>query len=120
MLIRNKDHRSKDYSNIKDVFRPGHADYTYLKKYGLRDYRGGGRSSGRETACRVAAGAVAKKILDQHDIKIIAYKSNIVLIYSIFFIFKCHKTRQMKQLQNVSLSTDRPTLFSDFFSTLAE
>lgn len=73
LLIRNEDQRSKDYSNIKDVFRPGHADYTFLKKYGIRDYRGGGRSSGRETACRVAAGAVAKKILDQHNIKVIAY-----------------------------------------------
>ncbi len=73
MLIRNEDHRSKDYSNIKDIFRPGHADYTFQKKYGIRDYRGGGRSSGRETACRVAAGAVAKKILDLQNIKIIAY-----------------------------------------------
>lgn len=73
MLIRNEDQRSKDYSNLKDTFRPGHADFTYQAKYGIRDYRGGGRSSGRETACRVAAGAVAKKILAQHNIKIIAY-----------------------------------------------
>ena len=73
ILIRNEDQRSQDYSDIKDVFRPGHADYTYLMKYGLRDYRGGGRSSGRETACRVAAGAVAKKILNAQKIKIIAY-----------------------------------------------
>jgi len=56
--------RSKDYGNIKDKFRPGHADYTYFKKYGIRDYRGGGRSSARETAARVAAGAVAKKVLE--------------------------------------------------------
>ncbi len=73
MLIRNEDQRPNDYSNIKDVFRPGHADYTFLSKYGIRDYRGGGRSSGRETACRVAAGAVAKKILDREKVKIIAY-----------------------------------------------
>jgi len=73
MIIPNKDHRSKDYSNIKDIFRPGHADYTYFMKYGNRDHRGGGRSSGRETACRVAAGAVAKKILSQNDINIVAY-----------------------------------------------
>ena len=53
--------RSKDYKDIKDKFRPGHADFTYLKKYGIRDYRGGGRSSARETAARVAAGAIAKK-----------------------------------------------------------
>lgn len=73
MVIYNTDQRSKDYSDIKDKFRPGHADYTYFMKYGLRDYRGGGRSSGRETACRVAAGAVAKKILDKQNIKIVAY-----------------------------------------------
>lgn len=65
LLIRNVDARSKDYSDIKDKFRPGHADYTYFKKYGIRDYRGGGRSSARETACRVAAGSIARKILAQ-------------------------------------------------------
>ena len=63
LLIRNEDQRSKDYSEIKDLFRPGHADYTYHQKYGQRDYRGGGRSSARETAMRVAAGAIAKKFL---------------------------------------------------------
>ena len=63
MIIYNKDMRSKDYGNIKNKFRPGHADFTYFKKYGIRDYRGGGRQSARETACRVAAGAVAKQIL---------------------------------------------------------
>lgn len=73
ILIRNEDQRSQDYSNLKDAFRPGHADYTYQVKYGFRDYRGGGRSSGRETACRVAAGAVAKKILKQQKVDIIAY-----------------------------------------------
>jgi len=73
ILIRNEDARSKDYENIKDVFRPGHADFSYIAKYGIRDYRGGGRSSGRETACRVAAGAVAKKILAKYNIQIIVY-----------------------------------------------
>jgi len=63
LLIRNNDTRSKDYSEIKDKFRPGHADYTYHQKYGFRDYRGGGRASARETAARVAAGAIARKIL---------------------------------------------------------
>lgn len=63
LLIENQDQRSKDYSEIKDLFRPGHADYTYYKKYGIRDYRGGGRASARETAMRVAAGAIAKKYL---------------------------------------------------------
>ena len=64
LIIYNEDMRSKDYGNIKDKFRPGHADYTYFKKYGIRDYRGGGRSSARETAARVAAGAIAKKVLE--------------------------------------------------------
>jgi chorismate synthase len=63
LLIVNQDARSKDYSAIKDIFRPGHADFTYFQKYGIRDYRGGGRSSARETATRVAAGAVARKLL---------------------------------------------------------
>jgi len=65
LLIRNTDQRSKDYSKIKDLFRPGHADYTYWQKYGIRDYRGGGRQSARETAVRVAAGAIAKKWLHE-------------------------------------------------------
>ena len=65
LLIRNEDQRSKDYGNIAETFRPGHADYTYNQKYGFRDYRGGGRSSARETAVRVAAGAIAKKWLQE-------------------------------------------------------
>ena len=63
LVVENEDARSKDYDDIKDTFRPGHADYTYFKKYGIRDHRGGGRSSARETAMRVAAGAIARKIL---------------------------------------------------------
>ncbi|QSX28830.1 chorismate synthase [Shewanella cyperi] len=78
LLIENTDQRSQDYSNIKDLFRPGHADYTYQQKYGLRDYRGGGRSSARETAMRVAAGAVAKKYLKQvHGIEIYGFLSQL-------------------------------------------
>lgn len=73
LLVRNTNQQSKDYSNIKDVFRPGHADYTFWQKYGIRDYRGGGRSSGRETTARVAAGSVAKKVLDQLGIVVTAY-----------------------------------------------
>ena len=65
LIIKNEDHRSKDYSDIKNVFRPGHADYAYWKKYGIRDYRGGGRSSARETAMRVAAGAIARKVIEK-------------------------------------------------------
>ena len=73
LLIENKDQKSKDYSDIKDKFRPGHADFTYHEKYGIRDYRGGGRSSARETAMRVAAGAIARKVLEtqiQNDVQI--------------------------------------------------
>jgi chorismate synthase len=65
LLIENVDQRSKDYGDIKDKFRPGHADFTYMAKYGLRDYRGGGRSSARETAMRVAAGAIARKVIPE-------------------------------------------------------
>jgi chorismate synthase len=78
LIIQNTDQRSKDYSNIMDRFRPGHADYTYYKKYGFRDYRGGGRSSARETAMRVAAGAVAKKYLKAcYDIEVRGYLSQL-------------------------------------------
>jgi chorismate synthase len=78
LLIENTDQKSKDYSNIKDLFRPAHADYTYQQKYGLRDYRGGGRSSARETAIRVAAGAIAKKYLQQHcGVQVRAYLSQL-------------------------------------------
>lgn len=78
LIIKNSDQRSQDYSEIKDRFRPGHADYTYQQKYGLRDYRGGGRSSARETAIRVAAGAIAKKYLATHfGIKIHGFLSQI-------------------------------------------
>ncbi len=70
LLIRNQDQRSRDYSKIADRFRPGHADFTYQKKYGVRDYRGGGRSSARETAIRVAAGAIAKQLLASHGVSV--------------------------------------------------
>lgn len=73
LLIKNNDARSKNYDHIKNEFRPGHADYTYHHKYGVRDYRGGGRASARETAMRVAAGAIAKKFLSQQGIKIQGY-----------------------------------------------
>lgn len=81
LLIENTDQRSQDYSAIKDLFRPGHADYTYEQKYGLRDYRGGGRSSARETAMRVAAGAIAKKYLAlKHGIKVRGYLAQIGVV----------------------------------------
>ncbi len=78
LLIRNEDQRSKDYGNIAETFRPGHADYTYWQKYGIRDYRGGGRSSARETAVRVAAGAIAKKWLaERYGVTIRGYLSQL-------------------------------------------
>ncbi|SEQ37510.1 chorismate synthase [Amphritea atlantica] len=77
LLIENTDQRSKDYSNIAETFRPAHADYVYTHKYGFRDYRGGGRSSARETAMRVAAGAVAKKYLAQKGVEVRGYLSQL-------------------------------------------
>ncbi|MCZ4319802.1 chorismate synthase [Aequorivita viscosa] len=77
--IENTDQKSKDYSHIKDIYRPSHADFTYDKKYGVRDYRGGGRSSARETACRVVAGAIAKQLLS--EIKINAFVSSVGEIF---------------------------------------
>ncbi len=77
MMVRNADQHSKDYSDIAEVFRPGHADYTFWGKYGIRDYRGGGRSSGRETIGRVAAGAIAVQILEELGITICAYTKSI-------------------------------------------
>ena len=78
LLIFNKDHKSTDYSNIKDIFRPSHGDYTYFKKYGIRDYRGGGRASARETACRVVGGAIAKKFLkEKENIDVLAFVEQI-------------------------------------------
>jgi len=73
LIIYNEDYKSQHYEELKDVFRPGHADFTFYMKYGIRDHRGGGRSSGRETACRVACGAIAKKLLERKGVKIIAH-----------------------------------------------
>jgi chorismate synthase len=77
LIIENQDQKSHDYGDIKDKFRPSHADYTYFKKYGIRDYRGGGRSSARETAMRVASGAIARKIIAKHNIEIFGYITQI-------------------------------------------
>ncbi|MDN3505199.1 MAG: chorismate synthase [Rhabdochlamydiaceae bacterium] len=77
IIIPNRDVRSKDYEQVKKVLRPGHANFTYLEKYGIYDYRGGGRASARETACRVAAGAVAKKLLKLYNIEITTYLHSI-------------------------------------------
>jgi chorismate synthase len=77
LLVYNKDHRSRDYTEIMDTYRPGHADMAYDAKYGFRDYRGGGRSSGRETIARVAAGAIAKKILNELGVQLVTYTKSI-------------------------------------------
>ncbi len=80
LMIENQDVKSKDYNDIKDKFRPGHADFTYFKKYGIRDYRGGGRSSARETAMRVAAGAIARKVLEDELSKKVKVRGHVVQI----------------------------------------
>ena len=89
ILIRNEDKRSRDYESIKNKFRPGHADFTYFKKYGIRDYRGGGRQSARETASRVAAGAIAKKVLE----KKIGVKYNVKGAVTQLGILGCDKNK---------------------------
>jgi len=89
MIIYNKDAKSRDYESIKNKFRPGHADFTYLMKYGIRDYRGGGRQSARETACRVAAGAIAKKVLKN----ILGKKFNIIGAVTNLGILGCDKKK---------------------------
>ena len=88
IIIHNEDKRSRDYETIKNKFRPGHADYTYFKKYGIRDFRGGGRQSARETACRVAAGAVAKIVLK----KIIGKKFNVIGAVTQLGLMSCDKS----------------------------
>ena len=88
IIIYNEDKRSRDYETIKNKFRPGHADYTYFKKYGIRDYRGGGRQSARETACRVAAGAVAKVVLK----KMIGLKFNVIGAVTQLGLMSCDKS----------------------------
>ena len=85
--IKNEDAKSKDYTHVKDAFRPSHADFTYQQKYGIRDYRGGGRSSARETACRVVAGAIAQQILATIGVEVKAYVSAVGNIK----LNKCHK-----------------------------
>src|SRR6478672_13432524 len=77
ILFRNADQRSADYGDIKEKYRPGHADFTFDAKFGFRDYRGGGRSSARETICRVAAGAVAKKLLAREGIRVLGYVTQV-------------------------------------------
>jgi chorismate synthase len=99
-IIHNKDHKSADYDQLKDIFRPSHADYTYQEKYGHRDHRGSGRASARETACRVVGGAIAKQLLDLQQVKIFAYVSQVAHIAT-------PKTYQELQLTTIDNSMVR-------------
>jgi len=94
LIIYNEDHHSADYSQIKEVYRPGHADYTFDQKYGFRDYRGGGRSSARETIARVAAGAIARKVLASLGITIQAYATTIGPIKADMTVFDAQEIRR--------------------------
>ena len=111
LIIFNEDQRSKDYGEIKDKFRPGHADYTYSKKYGFRDYRGAGRSSARETVARVAGGAVAKKVLkDMIGLDIFGYVSQIAYIQTAmeYYLWTCsYNIIFEKQIETVGLEASR-------------
>lgn len=98
MVIFNENQKSRDYTNVKDLFRPGHADFTYFEKYGLRDYRGGGRSSARETAARVAAGAIAKLLLKELNIEVVSGICEIDGIKSSQLDFEFAKTSEIYTL----------------------
>ncbi len=106
MLIHNKDVRSADYEELKFKLRPGHADFTYREKFGITDYRGGGRSSARETACRVAAGAIAKKILDKFNIVVFAYVNKIANIESIISYYKNFDINKIDEYRNIVEKSD--------------
>lgn len=98
-MIRNRNQNSSDYNNLKDIYRPSHADYTYQQKYGIRDHRGGGRTSARETAARVVAGAVAKLYLNQIGIHITAYTSQVGPI----IVQKDYKELDFKQIESTAV-----------------
>ena len=102
-IINNEGQKSKDYSHLKDTFRPSHADFTYQAKYGIRDYRGGGRSSARETACRVVAGAIAQQILNKVEVKVFTYVSAVGSIK----MNKCYKDLDLSLIdRNIVMSPD--------------
>lgn len=117
MIIYNANQKSRDYANIKDVFRPGHADFTYFHKYGIRDYRGGGRSSARETAARVAAGAIAKLMLDKLNVSVLSGISEVAGIKSESFdyekaksslIYALDETKEQEQKDAILKAKKRP------------
>ncbi len=111
LLIRNEDQRSKDYAHIADRFRPSHADFTYEEKYGIRDYRGGGRSSARETAARVAAGAVAKLMLKELGVSISAFVSQVGPIK----VSKSYKELDLSEAENNAVRCADPEVAGEMF-----
>jgi len=113
-VIKNENQRSKDYSYLKDTFRPSHADYTYQQKYGIRDYRGGGRSSARETACRVVSGAIAQQILDKVGVKITAYVSAVGNVK----LNKCHKNLDLSLIDTNLVRCPDVTIAEQMITTI--
>ncbi len=116
MVIRNADQRSKDYGHIAEAFRPSHADYTYQAKYGLRDHRGGGRSSARETAARVAAGAVAKLILQHLGLSIQAYVSQVGTLK----LQKSYQELNLAEAENNAVRCPDPAMAQQMFDYIDE
>ena len=114
--IPNEDHKSKDYDHIKDVYRPNHGDFTYQEKYGVRDYRGGGRYSARETACRVVGGAVAQQILEKEGIRIDSYVSQVGLIK----LDKCHEDMDLGTIDDNIVRCPDPELAEQMIARIEE
>ena len=112
LVIFNEDQRSKDYGHIADKFRPSHADYTYQEKYGIRDYRGGGRSSARETAARVAAGAVAQLILQRKGVEVFSYVSQVGSIR----LDKSYKELDLTQIESNAVRCPDPEKAEEMFA----
>ncbi len=112
LVIFNEDQRSKDYGHIADKFRPSHADYTYQEKYGIRDYRGGGRSSARETAARVAAGAVAQLILQRKGVEVFSYVSQVGSIR----LDKSYKELDLAQIESNAVRCPDPEKAEEMFA----
>ncbi|GHV38462.1 chorismate synthase [Clostridia bacterium] len=111
LLIRNENVKSGDYSNVKDTYRPGHADFTYDQKYGFRDYRGGGRSSGRETAARVAAGVIAKKILEKVGVSFLSYVSEIAGIKADYRRFDANEAEKTPYFMPDKIAAEKVAIF---------
>ncbi len=115
-FVKNKEQRSNDYDNMRDVFRPSHADYTYTQKYGVRDHRGGGRSSARETIARVVAGAIAKLVLKEYGISITAYTSAVGNIE----LDKTYKELDFSEIENNVVRCPDPILAQDMISFIEQ